>query len=217
MESGMKIFSLILFTLFIAMGGHAQDTIVAKHSRDTILVRNPRDTTVAKNSQEAFFVLKDTSSVKKAVKESKFYYGGYLNLTFGSYTAIGIEPLIAYKITSKLSTGAILTYEYISDNTNPGYTYNSSNYGGSIFSRYRIIPQVYFHAEFSEMKYDSNNSNGYNSRYWVPFLFLGGGYSQQLSQNTWMNTQIVFDVIQNENSPYAHGVPFYSIGFGVGF
>lgn len=212
----MKTFLFLLFSLFLALGSHAQDTIVAKNSRDTILVKSSRDTTVAKNSPE-FFVFKDTSSVKKVVKESKFYYGGYLNLAFGSYTAIGIEPLIGYKITSKLSTGAIVTYEYISDNTYPGYTYKSSNYGASIFTRYRIIPQVYFHAEFAGMKYDSNNSNGYDSRYWVPFLFLGGGYSQQISRNTWLNTQIVFDVIQNENSPYAHGVPFYSIGFGVGF
>jgi hypothetical protein len=204
----MKILLLFLVSLFLVIGSHAQDTIVAKNSRDTI---------VSKNSQEAFFVLKDTSAVKKAVKISKFYYGGYINLTFGSYTAIGIEPLIAYKITPKLSTGAILTYEYISDNSTPGYTYNSSNYGASIFTRYRVIPQVYIHAEFSEMKYDSNNSNGYDSRYWVPFLLLGGGFSQQISENAWLNTQILFDVIQNEYSPYSPGVPFYSIGFGVGF
>lgn len=195
----MRTFCLFLFLLFIAMGGHAQDTIVAKNSQDTIVIK------------------KDASAAKPLVKENKFYWGGYLNLTFGSYTAIGIEPLIAYKITSKFSTGAILTYEFISDNTNEGYTYKSSNFGASIFSRYRVIPQVYFHVEFSEMNYDSHSSNGYNTNYWVPFLFLGPGFSQQISENSWMNTQILFDVIQNENSPYSHGVPFYSIGFGIGF
>jgi hypothetical protein len=150
-------------------------------------------------------------------KESKFYYGGYLNLTFGSYTAIGVSPLIAYKINPKLSAGTTLTYEYISDNRYAGYTYKASNYGASIFSRYRIIPQIYLHAEFSEMNYDSYASYGDNNRYWVPFLFLGGGFSQPISPNTWVNTQILFDVIQNENSPYSRGAPFFSIGFGVGF
>jgi len=168
-------------------------------------------------AQDTIIIRKDTSAVKEIVKESKFYYGGFFNLTFGSYTAIGIEPMIAYKITPKLSTGAILTYEYISDNRYPGSTYTASNYGASLFSRFRVIPQFYLHAEFSEMKYDTYNSNNYNTHYWVPFLFLGGGFSQQISQNTWMNTQILFDVIQNENSPYSSGVPFYSIGFGVGF
>jgi hypothetical protein len=51
----------------------------------------------------------------------------------------------------------------------------------------------------------------------VPFLFLGGGLSQQLGENSWMYVQILFDVLQDENSPYSSGEPFYSIGFGVGF
>jgi hypothetical protein len=186
----MGAFRLLLFFLLIAVESHAQDTIK---------------------------VIRDSSSVNQVVKETKFYYGGYLNLAFGSYTSLGVEPLIAYKITPKLSAGTILTYEYISDNTNSGYNYKSSNYGGSIFCRYRVLPQFYFHTEFSEMKYDNYNTNGNNTHYWVPFLFLGGGFSQQLSQNTWLNTQILFDVIQNEHSPYSGGEPFYSIGFGVGF
>lgn len=187
---GQRKILLLLLVLFIALASQAQDTIIIR---------------------------KDTSSIKKIEKVSKFYYGGFFNLTFGSYTAIGVEPMIAYKMTPKLSAGAILTYEYISDNRNPGYKYNESNYGASIFGRYRVIPQLYFHTEFSEMNYTTSNSNHSNTSYWVPFLFLGGGFSQQISETTWMNTQIVFDVIQNENSPYSDWEPFFSIGFGVGF
>lgn len=190
----MRTFCLLLFLMMTAIGSHAQDTIVAKKRKYTANQPLPE--------------------YHQPPKESKFYYGGYLDLTLGSYTAIGVEPLIAYKITPNFSTGAILTYEYISDNRNTGYTYKSSNYGASIFSRYRVTPQFYLHTQFSEMKY---NTNRYNSTYWVPFLFWGGGYSQQISQNTWLNTQILFDVIQNENSPYSNWEPFYSIGFGVGF
>ncbi len=192
----MRIFCLLLFLMTTAIESHAQDTIVAKRGK---------------------YPAKQPLPVYQPQKESKFYYGGYLNLTLGSYTAIGVEPLVAYKITPNFSAGAILTYEYIRDNGNTGYTYKSSNYGASIFSRYRVIPQFYLHAQFSEMKYNTNNSNSYNSHYWVPFLFLGGGYSQQISQNVWINTQILFDVIQNENSPYSNWEPFYSVGFGVGF
>jgi hypothetical protein len=175
-------------------------------------------------AQDTIVVRRDTSAVSRVERKkparpeaNRFYYGGYLNLTFGSYTAIGIEPLVAYKINPKLSVGTIVTYEYVSDKTNPGYNYSASNYGASLFGRYRVIPQLYFHTEFSEMYYESYKTGGYSTRYWVPFLFVGGGYSQQISQNTWFNTQILFDVIQNENSPYKNWVPFYSIGFGVGF
>ena len=192
----MRIFCFVLFLMMTAIGSHAQDTIVAKNSKRPVSQPSP---------------------VYQPPKESKFYYGGYLNLTLGSYTAIGVEPLIAYKITPNFSSGAILSYEYISDNRNSGYSDKTSNYGASIFSRYRVIPQFYLHAQFSEMKYNTTNSDGYNSHSWVPFLLLGSGFSQQISQNTWVNTQILFDVIQNKNSPYGSGEPFYSVGFGVGF
>ena len=193
----MKPIPFLLFLLLPAIECLAQDTIVVK-----------RDTT------EVYQVTRARSDGPKV---SRMYYGGYLNLTFGSYTAIGIEPMVGYKITPKLSVGTIVTYEYVSDKTNPGYTYTASNYGASLFSRFRVIPQLYLHTEFSEMYYETYQTGGYSSRYWVPFLFVGGGFSQQLSENTWFNTQILFDVIQNENSPYKNWVPFYSVGFGVGF
>ena len=193
----MKICQLVLFLLLISTGCLAQDTIVVKS-----------DTTN---------VYKVARQEAPRPKESQFYYGGYISLTFGSYTVVGAEPLIGYKFTPKLSAGAILSYEYISDNTYPGYHYNSSNYGASVFGRYRVIPEFYFHTEFSEMSYETNYSDGNSDRFWVPLLFLGGGYSQQISRNTWMNAQILFDVIQNEHSPYKDWAPFYSVGFGVGF
>ncbi len=195
----MKPFRLLLFVLLLPAGSFAQDTIAVK--KDTVNV----------------YQVSGEKEAADAPRESKIYYGGYLGLMFGSYTAISIEPLIAYKITPRISAGAILTYEYIGDNTNQASHYTASNYGASVFSRFRVIPQIYLHAEFSEMNYKTSGSSGYIVRHMVPFLFLGGGFSQQISQNTWMNAQLLFDVLQNENSPYARGTPFYSVGFGVGF
>lgn len=142
----------------------------------------------------------------------KIYYGGYLNLSFGSYTVIGIQPLVGYKFTPEFSGGVQLLYEY-SSYDNSSY----SNYGGSIFSRYRVIPQLYLHAEFSTINYELYRNYVEGERTWVPFLYLGGGYSQPISKNTWLNAQVLFDVLQNENSPYESWEPFFSIGFGVGF
>jgi len=153
---------------------------------------------------------------QSAIKKENIYYGGYANLSFGSYTAIGFEPMIGYKLTPKLSFGGKLSYEYIKDKR---YTedYETSNYGFSIFSRYRIVPQLYAHAEFSAMNYELYYFGGDSDRKWVPFLFLGGGYSQPITKNTWLTAEVLFDVLQNENSPYKNWEPFFSIGFGVGF
>ncbi len=156
--------------------------------------------------------------VPKQQKSSKdkIYYGGNIGLSFGSYTMIAIRPLVAYKFTPKLSGGVKLSYEYISDKRYSS-TYNSSNYGGSLFARYRVVQPLYLHAEYAAMNYELYNALGESQREWVPFLLVGAGYSQRVSANSWLNVQILFDVLQNESSPYKSGEPFYSIGVGVGF
>ncbi len=159
---------------------------------------------------------KSAGSPNEVYTPSKFYYGGGLNLTFGSVTEVGISPLIGYKVTPQFSVGSQLTFEYFKYDRG-SYDYNATNYGASLFTRYRFVPQVYAHMEFSMMNYDFQTYQGDSNRDWVPFLFVGGGFSQPLSKNTWVNAQLLFDVIQDENSPYKDWEPFYTIGVGVGF
>lgn len=159
----------------------------------------------------------DLSNKKKESKtlKDRIYYGGDVGLVLGKYTMIGAYPLVGYKFTSKLSSGIKMSYEYIKDSR---YTqeYTTSTYGGSLFSRYRFIPQLYAHAEYAQMSYEFQTIIG-KEREWVPFLFLGAGYSQAIGGRSWMNIQILFDVLQDDRSPYKAGEPFYSMGFGVGF
>lgn len=158
---------------------------------------------------------KQTSSLA-----SKIYYGGNIGFNFGNYTRISAEPLVGYKVTPKFSVGAKLRYEWIRDKRYDP-TLTTSNYGGSIFSRYRIISQLYVHAEFAAVSYEyykptlDNLTN--TEREMVPFLLLGGGYTQRLGNNTWAYVEALFDVLQDENSPYEEWEPFISVGVGVGF
>jgi hypothetical protein len=159
------------------------------------------------------------------VAESKWYYGGNIGFSFwNDYFYLGVYPLVGYKVTPKLSIGTKIGYAYISDDRyEPFPALNTSNYGASIFSRYRIIPQLYAHAEFAYWSYENISSfnsvnNNYNTeRYWVPYLLLGGGYSQNIGPNVWLFAEVLFDVINDENSPYESGEPFISFGAGVGF
>jgi len=146
----------------------------------------------------------------------RIYYGGNLGITVGSYTRIGVYPLIGYKITPKLSGGVKIAYEYIRDNRYSS-TYQTSNYGGSVFARYRFIPQLYAHLEYAQINYELYNALGESNREWVPFLLVGGGYSQPIGPRTWLNIEVLFDVLQNERSPYRAWDPIVSVGVGVGF
>lgn len=167
-------------------------------------------------AQDSLYTPPPTQEKPKAPIKDKIYYGGYVNLSFGSYTVVGIEPMIAYKLKPKLSVGLKINYTYTSSNYS-GTKYTSSSYGGSIFARYRVIPPLYAHVEYAAYNYEFYNSLGESTREWVPFLFVGAGYSQKMGGRAWLNFQILFDVLQSSKSPYNDWEPFYSIGVGVGF
>jgi hypothetical protein len=208
----LKSCCFFILTFIFSFAGIAQDTIRGEVLKfDTLLFENVPVDTVVNATKET---VADTKIQKPF--ESKFYYGGFVNLTFGSYTVIGLEPSVAYKFTPRLSLGTKLTYEYIHEKQG-SYVYEESNYGFSIFNRMRVTPRFYTHVEYSAMNYKFYNEVSTGERKWVPFLFLGGGFSQPVTQNTWFNAEVLFDVLQNENSPYEDWAPFYSVGFGVGF
>ena len=164
--------------------------------------------------EETTIPTKKTSASKsqKSIKDNIFY-GGYINLSFGSYTVIGIEPMVGYKLTPKLSTGVKVRYNYIQDDRY-AKSYTTSTYGGSIFGRYLVTSKFYAQAEAASYSYEYYLSG---EREWVPFLLMGGGFTQPLSERTWLNIEILFDVLQDEKSPYEDWEPFFSIGIGASF
>jgi len=191
-----KQYSLLLFLLAISITtGFSQDTIIAE----------PAPVPEAAKPQKSTPPLKE-----------RIYYGGYINASFGLYTSIGVEPMLAYKVTPKFSVGAKFRYDYIRDERY-GETYNTSNYGFSLFTRYRLFKPLYVHVEYVTYNYDLYNGFGESERIWIPYFLVGGGYSKMIGKRTWLNAQVLFDVLQNENSPYRSWAPFYSVGVGVGF
>ena len=153
-------------------------------------------------------------------QQSRWYYGGNIGFNFwNDYFYLTVQPWVGYKVTPKFSVGGKLGYTYYST-SNPDFS--SHNYGGSLFTRYRVIPQIYLHGEFVYFSYERQTFNIANQqlgteRYWVPFLLLGGGFSQMLSPNVWAFVEVLFDVLNDTNSPYEDWDPFVSFGVGVGF
>ncbi len=159
--------------------------------------------------------LKTMKSQKKQ-NTQKVFYGGTVGFNFGNYTRFSAEPLVGYRVSPKFSVGAKFRYEYINDGRyNSDVTYH--NYGASLFARYRVIPQIYLHAEPAYMSYQYSVNNFESVRDWVPFLFVGGGYVQRMGKNVFAYAEVLFDLLQNDKSPYKNWEPFYSLGVSIGF
>ncbi len=156
------------------------------------------------------------------LQQNRIYYGGNLTFRFwNKYLYIGVSPYAGYKITPKLSVGSKINYAFVSDSRfDP--TLTSHNFGGSVFSRYRIVPQFYLHGEFVYFSFEGHTYNTTTRQYdsdrvWVPFLLLGGGISHMVSTNVWVFVEVLVDVLNDENSPYEKWDPFVNVGVGVGF
>jgi hypothetical protein len=191
---------IILLVLFPVIFAYSQNTGVTT------------DTTVQSKPQEI-----------SEPKVNPWYYGGTVGFNFwGDYFYLSVNPLVGYQLSPKFSIGGKVQYAYINDQRYEGLELTSHNYGAGIFARYRPIYQIYLHAEFDYASYENytiyaNPYRAESERNWVPFLLLGGGYVQRIGNNASVYVEVLFDVIQDENSPYEDWDPIISVGGGVGF
>jgi hypothetical protein len=134
----------------------------------------------------------------------------------GDYFRISVTPFVGYKLKPFLHVGGKATYEYIEDSRYADKM-TSSSYGGSIFSR--LVPQrnIYLHAEYAYINYEYGVSELETDRYWVPFLYVGGGLVKPIGLNASAYVEVLVDVLQDDKSPYEDWAPFVSAGVGVGF
>jgi hypothetical protein len=150
----------------------------------------------------------------QASTSDKVYYGGSVGLSFGDVFRLGVYPTVGYKLTPKASLGAEVGYEYLNFSDSDE---SSHNFGGSLFARYRVVPQAYAHAEFQLVNYETYSYLGQSSRDTVPFLLLGGGVVQPLGGRTSAYVEVLVDVLQDSASPYDDWEPIVSAGVCVGF
>ncbi len=157
------------------------------------------------------------TGLRTSAKANKIYYGGGIGMSYSSnYISVSLRPMFGYKLTPKLSVGLEIMYEYVKD-TRYRTTYNYSNYGGSLFARFRVVPQLYFHAEYATYNYEYRTAYNGGEREWIPFLLLGAGYVQRMGRNTYAYAQVLWDVLQDDRSPYDSSQPWVTFGVSTGF
>jgi len=151
----------------------------------------------------------------KTPTESETYYGGELGLRFGDYFSVSIVPMIGYKVTAKFHVGGKIGYSYVNDKRYDTKI-TSHNYGASVFSRYLVLPQLYAHAEFVYYSYKYQTERIETERKWVPFILVGLGYIQRVGPGSALFVEVLWDVLQHEDSPYSSSDARVKVGIGFG-
>jgi hypothetical protein len=168
---------------------------------------------------------------KKGYDPDKLIIGGGLSAGFGDgYVAAGLSPILGYRFTDRFSAGIGLGYlysqlpEFTDPSTNKTYYDKENILYPSIWGRYFVYRNIYV---TSSVEYDiiSDKAPSYSSGYLAnetttftnTCLFLGAGARLPMGGRVFMYGEILYDVLQGENSPYAPGFPTtLRIGFAAG-
>ncbi len=173
-------------------------------------------------SSSSFGQNADVDSAAKVPFKDRIFVGGSLGLSFGDYTFIEVAPIVGYKITDALSAGVGGRYSYVNVNDQfLGYSYNYNSYGGSLFSRFIVYKGIFLAAEFEANNFevfrliDPINGVFTTDRAWIPSLLLGGGYMQNAGGKVSVYLSLLYDVLQDPNSPY-YRIPVIRGGIAIG-
>lgn len=162
---------------------------------------------------------------------SKLIFGGGFVASFGSgYSDFGISPVVGYRFTEHFAAGVGLGYEYLKSqltfyDPNTGYYVNYPTQANiiypSIWARYLVWRNIFVDGtfEYNMLRYSQYyDSNGYPISFSVnvPCFLLGAGVKQPLGGRVYFFGEILYDVLQNVNSPY-YGTIIPRAGVLVGF
>jgi hypothetical protein len=135
--------------------------------------------------------------------KERLYFGGNLGLQVGTVTRIDVSPLAGVMITPKFSSGVGATYQYYDDNRFQGST--GSSYGGRVFARYNVLPNIFAYSELESINWNAYNySNDRFQRTWTDAFFLGAGYFAPFGPRGGANFTFLYNLMHdNRNSFYS--------------
>ena len=159
---------------------------------------------------------------------SRIFTGGNLGLQFGSVTLVDVSPMIGYRLTEDIDVGISLTYKYYNykdyyySNINKQYYDLKTNiFGGGVFGRYHFTDNLFAHAEVEYLDFSIDTYSVYNNgvvkareKVGITSVFVGGGYKQEIGDNSFFTLMILYNLNETTNSPYTN--PVIRAGFGIG-
>jgi hypothetical protein len=162
---------------------------------------------------------------KKGFQKEKLFFGGTFGLMFGDYTFINISPHLGYRFTKLFAAGFGINAQYVQfkdwDNGDE-FQQKQTIFGLNIFGRLYPIPHLMLQAQ-PEVNYSYGKITYYGppkeeyrlDAIIIPSLLLGGGAVIPSGKGE-MIISILYDVLQDENSPYGRR-PVYAIGYNFSF
>lgn len=164
----------------------------------------------------------DEEEKKGGFKKENIFIGTAINLGFSSGVfQIGANPEIGYSITKWLDAGISTNLNYTSYRYT-GYSDRVFNYGGGSFVRIWPVKFIFLSAlpEYNFITITRKYTTGSASikeKFNAGSLLLGAGYGNRIVGQSYSYFAIMFDAMNNTNSPYRdaenRALPIFRAGF----
>ena len=152
---------------------------------------------------------KKASTAAKTRWQDNLVFGGNLGGSFGNPSYFQLNPMVGYRTTQWWINGIGLNYTYFSTNA-----YRENIYGASVWTRATVFKTLFAHSEFEILKRSAFDGFGNTAEATVPVWLVGAGYNSGGSR-LGLSAMIMYDLIQDPNSPYNQ--PMIRIGGLFGF
>jgi hypothetical protein len=165
-------------------------------------------------------------------RQGKFYMIPEASLWLGAYTNIAFAPQIGYHLLDRLSIGT--GPHYIFYRNNDFYSpvnFSSHIWGVKGFARLSVIrnaaemlpfylfDELFFHVEYEQMNLENRYFNAPTfpdeGRFWVDYLYVGLGISQNLRGFSSYSVMLLWN-LNNEVFPLYRN-PTYRVGMNIYF
>ena len=147
----------------------------------------------------------------------RLYYGGNVGLSFGDVDYIDVSPYLGVDLGHNLSSGLGVFYRHRSDDRyDPSL--NTSDYGGAVFVRYRLTPQLFLHGEYNWTSFEYPLVTGSTTRDNYDAVLVGGGFAQAMGGHSAFIVQALYDLSWSDTEPAPYDNPWvFSAGVSFGF
>jgi hypothetical protein len=146
---------------------------------------------------------------KKIPFNDRLLFGGNFGGFFGAVSYVQINPMVGVKMNNWWVNGVGVNYIYTG-----GSGVRQHVYGASVWSRAYAFKSVFLHTEYEQLLRTASDQFGNNYRANVPVWLVGGGY-QDNAGRLGLSILILYDLIQDPNSPY--NMPIFRVGGLIGF
>jgi hypothetical protein len=186
----MRFSIFLLFTLaFLGTNLHAQKTTEDDYASSSSTKR-------------------ETIQAKTPFRD-RLVFGGNMGGFLGNPTYLMANPMIGYRMNDWWVNGVGFNLTYLSSGG-----YQEVMYGSSLWSRAYIKKTIIAHTEFELLRREAQDQFGNRAAVDVPVWLVGAGYNSG-GGRIGFSAMIMYDLIQDPNSPYSN--PIFRIGGLFGF